>query len=59
MYGDVGFSCPAFAFATALSEADVPIYLFRDHVLDPVEVATGYVVPHTWEVHCLGIRVCD
>lgn len=53
MYGDVGFSCPAFDFATALSEVNVPIYLFRDHILDPVEVATGYIVPHTWEVQAV------
>lgn len=50
MYADVGFSCPALDFATSLSEADVPIYLFRDYILDPVEVAMGYIVPHRWEV---------
>jgi carboxylesterase type B len=53
MYGDAGFSCPALEFATTFSEASVPIYLFRDYILDPVEVATGYVVPHTWEVQAV------
>lgn len=53
LYGDVGFSCPALEFAIKLSEADVPIYLFRDYILDPVEVAKGYIVPHTWEVQAV------
>lgn len=48
-----GISCPALEFATTLSEADVPIYLFRDDILDPVEVAMGYIVPHTWEVRAV------
>ncbi|KAK9427572.1 Alpha/Beta hydrolase protein [Lipomyces doorenjongii] len=53
MYGDAVFSCPALEFAATLSQANVPIYLFRDHILDPVEVAAGYIVPHTWEVQAV------
>ena len=53
MYGDAGFACPALDFAQGLSKAGLPIYLFRDHILDPVEVAAGYIVPHTWEVQAV------
>lgn len=50
MYGDVAFSCPTFKFASALSKAGVDIYFLRDNIIDPVELAAGYIVPHTWEV---------
>lgn len=53
MLGDLAFSCPALTFAHKLSEAGAPTYLFRDNILDPVEVAAGYIVPHTWEVQAV------
>ena len=53
MFGDVGFSSPALGFAKALSEAGGKVHLFRDHILDPVEVAAGFGVPHTWEVQAV------
>jgi hypothetical protein len=59
MYGDAGFSCPALKFATTLSEADVPIYLFRDCILDPVEVAMIYCFPHVGSTSSLGTAIRD
>ncbi|RDW71032.1 carboxylesterase [Coleophoma cylindrospora] len=53
MYGDAAFACPTLEFAAGLSEAGVPIHLFRDQILDAVEVAAGYIVPHTWEVQAV------
>lgn len=50
MYGDVSFACPTLDFAANLSEAGVPVHLFRDHIVDPAELAAGYIVPHTWEL---------
>jgi acetylcholinesterase len=50
MYGDLAFSCPALEFARELSAGGVPVHLFRNNIVDPVELAAGYIVPHTWEV---------
>lgn len=49
-YGDAAFTCPTFEFSAFLSSQESPVYTFLDHILDPVEVAAGYIVPHTWEV---------
>ncbi|KAJ0269517.1 hypothetical protein COL940_012400 [Colletotrichum noveboracense] len=53
MFGDMAFSCVASGFAAGLSRAGVDVYLLRDHVLDPVEVAVGFIVPHTWELQAV------
>lgn len=53
MYGDLAFSCPALEFARELSAGGVPVHLFRDNIVDPVELAAGYIVPHTWEVQAV------
>jgi acetylcholinesterase len=53
MYGDVSFNCPTHHFASALSAAGVDVYYFRNHIIDPVEFAAGYLVPHTWEVQAV------
>ncbi|KAF2689760.1 alpha/beta-hydrolase [Lentithecium fluviatile CBS 122367] len=53
MYGDVSFTCPTLQFASVLSESNVDIYYFRNNVVDPVELGTGYIVPHTWEVQAV------
>jgi acetylcholinesterase len=53
IYGDMAFSCPVLEFATQLSSAGVPVYLFRTHILDTVEVVAGYIVPHTWELQAV------
>ncbi|RBQ81476.1 hypothetical protein FVER14953_20227 [Fusarium verticillioides] len=53
MFGDSSFLCPAFQFAAGLHRAGVPAYLYLDRILDPVEVATGYIVPHTWDTQAV------
>ncbi|KAF5512700.1 putative secreted lipase [Colletotrichum aenigma] len=53
MFGDMAFNCVASGFAAGLSRAGVDVYLLRDHVLDPVEVAAGFIVPHTWELQAV------
>ncbi|KAJ0355800.1 hypothetical protein COL154_011219 [Colletotrichum chrysophilum] len=53
MFGDMAFSCVASGFAAGLSRVGVDVYLLRDHVLDPVEVAAGFIVPHTWELQAV------
>jgi acetylcholinesterase len=53
MYGDVSFMCPALEFASVLSESNVGVYYFRNNIVDPVELAAGYVVPHTWELQAV------
>jgi carboxylesterase type B len=53
MYGDLAFSCPALEFAARLSEAGVAVHYARTNILDPVEVAAGYLVPHTWELQAV------
>ena len=52
-YGDSTFFCPGLAFASAFSNADVPVYVFRNNILDPVNIALGLGVPHTWEVQAV------
>ncbi|KAF5975822.1 triacylglycerol lipase II precursor [Fusarium coicis] len=53
MLGDFSFLCPAFQFAAGLHHAGVPAYLYLDRILDPVEVAAGYIVPHTWDTQAV------
>jgi acetylcholinesterase len=53
IYGDASFNCPTQHFAAALSEADVDVYYLRNHIVDPIEFAAGYLVPHTWEVQAV------
>ncbi|KAH7128554.1 Alpha/Beta hydrolase protein [Dendryphion nanum] len=50
IYGDVSFNCPTLQFTTQLSKAGAEVYYFRNNIIDPVEYAAGYLVPHTWEV---------
>lgn len=52
-YGDSAFNCPAIQYAEAFSKAGIPVYLFRDNITDPVELAAGFIVPHTWEVQAV------
>ncbi|KAF4460339.1 Carboxylesterase type B [Fusarium albosuccineum] len=53
MYGDSSFICPAFHFAAALDQAGVPVHLYLDRILDPANVAAGYIVPHTWDTQAV------
>lgn len=53
MYGDVSFTCPTLKFTSVLSESGVDVYYFRDSIIDPTELAAGYIVPHTWEVQAI------
>ena len=53
IYGDASFACPSIDFAQRLSQAHVPVYFFLDRIQDPVEVAAGFIVPHTWEVQAV------
>ena len=53
MYGDTGYACPTLNLASELGAAGVKIYLFRDNIVDPVELAAGFIVPHTWEVQAV------
>ncbi|CVL05264.1 related to triacylglycerol lipase II precursor [Fusarium mangiferae] len=53
MLGDSSFLCPAFQFAAGLRNAGVPVYLYLDRILDPVEVQTGYIVPHTFDTQAV------
>ena len=50
LYGDASFFCPTLDFAQSFSKAGVPVHFFIDHIEDPVELAAGYIVPHTWEL---------
>ncbi|KAH8822044.1 Alpha/Beta hydrolase protein [Xylogone sp. PMI_703] len=53
IFGDILFSCPTLSFAESMTEAGGRLYLWRDNILDPVEVAAGYIVPHTWEIQAV------
>ncbi|KAF5636544.1 triacylglycerol lipase [Fusarium sp. NRRL 25303] len=53
MLGDSSFLCPAFQFAAGLHHAGVPVYLYLDRILDPVEVQAGYIVPHTFDTQAV------
>ncbi|KXS94323.1 hypothetical protein AC579_3733 [Pseudocercospora musae] len=50
LYGDASFFCPTLDFAQSFTKAEVPVHFFIDHIEDPIEVAAGYIVPHTWEL---------
>ncbi|KAF4631457.1 hypothetical protein G7Y89_g6670 [Cudoniella acicularis] len=49
-YGDSTFTCFGLSFAEAFAKAGAPVYSYLYNVLDPVNVALGLGVPHTWEV---------
>jgi acetylcholinesterase len=55
LYGDALFTCPTISSATAIHKhkKDAPVHLFIDDIRDPVEVAAGFIVPHTWEVQAV------
>jgi acetylcholinesterase len=55
LYGDALFTCPTIISATAIHKHknDAPVHLFIDDIRDPVEVAAGFIVPHTWEVQAV------
>jgi carboxylesterase type B len=53
LYGDALFTCPTINSAAALQRQDVPVHVFIDDIRDPVEVAAGYIVPHTWEIQAV------
>lgn len=53
IYGDASFACPSITIADGLSRAGVPVYFFLDRIQDPVEVAAGILVQHTWEVQAV------
>jgi acetylcholinesterase len=53
LYGDALFTCPTINSAAAIDEKDVPVHVFIDDIRDPVEVAAGFIVPHTWEVQAV------
>jgi len=53
LYGDALFTCPTINSAASLQSQDVPVHVFIDDIRDPVEVAAGYIVPHTWEVQAV------
>ena len=53
LYGDALFTCPTINAATAIQSQGVPVHLFIDDIRDPVMVAAGFIVPHTWEVQAV------
>jgi acetylcholinesterase len=53
MYGDVSLACPTLEFASILSGSDVDVYYLRDNIVDPIMLAAGYIVPHTWELQAV------
>jgi carboxylesterase type B len=53
LYGDALFTCPTINSATAVQDQGVPVHVFIDDIRDPVEVAAGYIVPHTWEIQAV------
>lgn len=53
LYGDALFTCPTLNSAAAIQNHGVPVRLFIDDVRDPVEVAAGFIVPHTWELQAV------
>jgi acetylcholinesterase len=53
LYGDALFTCPTINSASAIQSQSVPVHVFIDDIRDPVEVAAGYIVPHTWEVQAV------
>jgi hypothetical protein len=53
MFGDVSLACPTLQFASILSESNVDVYYLRDNIVDPVMLAAGYIVPHTWELQAV------
>jgi acetylcholinesterase len=53
LYGDALFTCPTINSAATLQSQNVPVHVFIDDIRDPVEVAAGYIVPHTWEVQAV------
>ncbi|KAK4503306.1 hypothetical protein PRZ48_006734 [Zasmidium cellare] len=53
IYSDLMFLCPALTFAGGFNNAGVPVHMFLDRIQDPVEVAAGYLTPHTWELQAV------
>jgi acetylcholinesterase len=53
LYGDALFTCPTINAASAIQGQGVPVHVFIDDVRDPVEVAAGFIVPHTWGVQAV------
>jgi acetylcholinesterase len=53
LYGDALFTCPTLNSAAAIHKEDVPVHVFIDDIRDPVEVAAGFIVPHTWELQAV------
>lgn len=53
IFSDLMFLCPALTFSAGFSEAGVPTHAFLDRIQDPIEVAAGYLTPHTWEVQAV------
>jgi carboxylesterase type B len=53
LYGDALFTCPTINSATAVQGQGAPVHVFVDDIRDPVEVAAGYIVPHTWEIQAV------
>lgn len=53
LYGDALFTCPTINFAANLQSQGVPVHVFVDNIRDPVEVAAGFIVPHTWEIQAV------
>jgi acetylcholinesterase len=52
-FGDTAIKCPSIMFADALSRVGAPAYLYSYNVTDSVELAAGYIVPHTWELEAV------
>nr|POE56440.1 lipase 1 [Quercus suber] len=50
---DASFLYPSHTFAKYLSAAGVSVHVFLDQIRDPVEVAIGFLVPHTWELQAV------
>lgn len=53
LYGDALFTCPMISSATAVQGQGVSVHVYIDDIRDPVEVAAGYIVPHTWEIQAV------
>lgn len=53
LYGDALFTCPTINSAAAIQGKGVSVHVFIDDIRDPVEVAAGFIVPHTWEVQAV------
>lgn len=48
-YGDSAFLCPTHRAASVFSQANSPVYLFRQNILDSANIAAGLGAFHTWE----------